>query len=121
MPNPRIASFTELIEPPNSEQNLRQCFQLQVKPEFIHEYVEVHQRVWPEMLDALKECGWRNYSLFLRETDGLVIGYFEADDVDEARRRMNDHPVNAKWQAEMAPYFVPDSPETALPQYFRLI
>lgn len=120
MPNSTPSSFTDLVELAHSEQNSRQCFQLQIKPEFISEYVQVHQQVWPEMSHALKECGWRNYSLFLREEDGLVIGYFEADDVEEARRLMNQHPVNAKWQAEMAQYFVPDAPETPLPQYFRL-
>jgi L-rhamnose mutarotase len=112
--------FTHLVEFAHSEQNSRQCFQLHVKPECIDEYVRVHQDVWPEMLNALTECGWRNYSLFLREEDGLVIGYFEADDVEEARRLMVQHPVNAKWQKEMAQYFVPGSPETPLPQYFRL-
>ena len=48
----------------------RVCFQLQVRPERIAEYRERHTAVWPEMLRALQNTGWTNYSLFLRE-DGL--------------------------------------------------
>ncbi len=50
----------------------RICFLLKVRPERLSEYKERHKTVWPEMLEALRETGWRNYSIFLRE-DGLLI------------------------------------------------
>ena len=56
------------------------------------------------MLAALRETGWRNYSLFLRP-DGLLVGYLEADDFDQCLARMKEHPVNARWQAQMEPLF----------------
>jgi len=56
------------------------------------------------MLEALRETGWRNYSLFLRP-DGLLVGYLEADDFDQCVARMKEHPVNARWQAQMEPFF----------------
>jgi L-rhamnose mutarotase len=34
---------------------------------------QAHVQVWPEMLEALRQSGWRNYSLFLRP-DGLLVG-----------------------------------------------
>ena len=43
----------------------RVCFLLQVRPDRLDEYRARHREVWPEMLDALREAGWRNYSLFL--------------------------------------------------------
>ena len=46
----------------------RVCFVLYVKPERLEEYKERHRTVWPEMLAALRETGWQNYSLFLRQT-----------------------------------------------------
>ena len=52
----------------------RYCFQLRVRPERLDEYKARHRAVWPEMLAALRDTGWRNYSLFLR-ADGLLIGY----------------------------------------------
>ena len=66
-----------------------------------------HRAVWPEMLAALwRDTGWRNYSLFLRD-DGLLIGYVEADDLrTRAGGDVAATEVNARWQAEMAPFFV---------------
>ncbi|MGL4340022.1 MAG: L-rhamnose mutarotase [Rhodoglobus sp.] len=82
----------------------RVCFQLQVKADRIEQYREAHATVWPEMLVALATTGWRNYSLFLRE-DGLLIGYFETDDLRESLDGMAAIEVNAKWQAAMAGNF----------------
>jgi L-rhamnose mutarotase len=83
---------------------MRVCFLLKVRPDKVEEYKLRHSRVWPEMLDALRQTGWRNYSIFLRH-DGLLVGYLETDDFDKCSAAMKDHPVNARWQAEMASYF----------------
>ena len=82
----------------------RVCFLLQVKPDRLDEYRERHRTVWPEMLDALRHAGWRNYSLFLRE-DGLLVGYLETDDFEAAQRAMAQAEVNDRWQRDMAPFF----------------
>ena len=58
------------------------------------EYREVHRAVWPELLQALRDAGWRNYSLFLRD-DGLLIGYVEADDLGRAQEQVARTEVNA--------------------------
>src|SRR5581483_7026542 len=73
----------------------RVCFLLQVKRERLAEYKERHRRVWPEMLAALSETGWRNYSLFLRD-DGLLVGSLETDNFAEAVRRMASTEVNRR-------------------------
>ena len=55
--------------------------------------------------DAVRRNGWRNYSLFMRE-DGLMFGYFEADeDFDAALEGMSKEDVNERWQELMAPFF----------------
>jgi len=102
----------------------RVCFQLQVKPGLIAEYTARHAAVWPDMLEALKSSGWNNYSLFLRP-DGLLIGYFETDNLDEARARMAGTDVNARWQAEMSGFFedlngAPDQGFLQLTEVFNL-
>lgn len=82
----------------------RYCFTSQVDPRHLDRYRERHAAVWPEMLAALRDAGWRHYSLFLSET-GLLVGYFEADDRTLAQARMSATQVNARWQAEMALLF----------------
>ncbi|MBX6768920.1 MAG: L-rhamnose mutarotase [Actinomadura rubrobrunea] len=103
----------------------RVCFLLKVRPDRIEEYKERHRAVWPEMQDALREAGWRNYSLFLRD-DGLLVGYLETDDFDKALEAMARTEVNARWQAEMAPFFedldgrAPDQGMVPLTEVFHL-
>jgi L-rhamnose mutarotase len=104
---------------------MRYCFQLQVRPERIGEYTERHRAVWPEMQDALRATGWRNYSLFLRD-DGLLIGYVESDDLAASQAAMATTEVNARWQAEMAEFFTgidgrpPDEGFQLLTEVFHL-
>lgn len=82
----------------------RVCFLLQVRADRLDEYRRRHRDVWPEMLDALRDAGWRNYSLFLGD-DGLLVGYLETDDFGAAQRAMADAEVNDRWQRDMAPFF----------------
>lgn len=80
-------------------------FLLKVKKDRIDEYKARHQNVWPEMQEALRRTGWHNYSLFLAD-DGLLFGYFETPvDLQTAVAGMSKEEVNARWQAEMAPFF----------------
>ncbi len=82
----------------------RVCFTLQVRPDRLEEYKERHSNVWPEMLEALRATGWRNYSLFLAD-DGLLVGYLETQDFEAALAGMEATDVNGRWQAEMAEFF----------------
>jgi len=103
----------------------RHCFLLQVRPELQDEYRARHEAVWPEMLTALDDCGWRNYSLFLRD-DGLLVGYVESDDIHAAQAAMAALDVNARWQGEMAEFFIgidgrqPDESFLLLDEVFHL-
>jgi len=82
----------------------RVCFTLQVRQDRMAEYAERHASVWPEMLRALRDTGWHDYSLFLRD-DGLLVGYLVTDDLAAAQAGMARTDVNARWQAEMAEFF----------------
>jgi L-rhamnose mutarotase len=102
----------------------RVCFQLQVRPDRLDEYRRRHAAVWPDMLEALKATGWRNYSIFVRD-DGLLIGYFETESLEAAQSGMADTEVNARWQADMAPFFeqldgAPDTGFLRLTEIFHL-
>jgi L-rhamnose mutarotase len=80
-------------------------FILKVRADLIDEYTRRHREVWPEMLEALSRTGWHNYSLFMR-TDGTLFGYLETpSSFADALDGMSAEEVNARWQAEMAPFF----------------
>ncbi len=101
----------------------RYCLLGHVDPARLDEYREVHRAVWPELLQVLHDAGWRSYSLFLRD-DGLLIGYVEADDLDEAQERVARTEVNARWQARMSALFAsegaPDEAWARVPEVFNL-
>jgi L-rhamnose mutarotase len=82
----------------------RVCFTLQVRPDRLAEYRERHAAVWPEMLRALRDAGWREYQLFLRE-DGLLVGTLVTDDLAAAQAAVDATEVSARWEAEMAAFF----------------
>lgn len=80
------------------------CFRLRVRPELVAEYRERHAAVWPEMLRALAATGWHDYRIFVAD-DGTCIGTFRTADLAASLAGMAATDVNARWQAEMRPFF----------------
>lgn len=88
-------------------------FMLKVRQDRLEEYKQHHENVWPEMQAALREAGWHNYSLFVRD-DGLLFGYFEtSESLATAQAQMVAQAINTRWQEFMAPFF--ESPNNARP------
>ena len=99
-------------------------FQFKVSSDRLEEYKRLHQDVWPEMLAALCEAGWHNYTLFMRD-DGLVFGYFETEEsLQAAQEKMAGTEVNARWQVFMSQFTDdqgrPDESFVELAEYFHL-
>ena len=55
----------------------RLCYTFELVQGMEEEYERRHAVVWPELLSALKESGFSNYSLFRRGTE--VIAYAECE------------------------------------------
>ena len=75
-------------------------FTMRLLPGQEAEYRRRHGAVWPDMLDALRAAGARNYSIFLHGID--LFAYLEVDDFVAFRATMAAAEVNDRWQAEMA-------------------
>ena len=116
-------SLENLLSTTDARSRQRCCFLLQVRPERLTEYVEVHQRVWQEMRERCIAPGWRNLPPFSCGPGGRPGGgLLRIRRRRRAMAAMEDEEVNTRWQAEMAQYFVQPSGGSAavLPQYFRL-
>jgi L-rhamnose mutarotase len=87
----------------------------------VEEYVQAHREVWPEMLDALRSAGIRNYTIFRHGNQ--MFGYFEADDLPAAAEYLAQQEVSTRWQDAMAELLeerVPESGPPPLAEVFRL-
>jgi L-rhamnose mutarotase len=99
----------------------RTAFVLSVRPEKVDDYVRAHRDVWPEMLDALRSAGIRNYTIFRHRNE--MFGYFEADDLAAAGEYLARQEISTRWQdamAELLDQRVPDQGPPALDEVFRL-
>ena len=86
----------------------RVCFLLNVKKDKVDEYLEAH-KVSPEMRQAISKAGIKNYSMFVRKTDGLLVGYFEAEDPELSLDKVGKTDISQRWQAKMAEFFESES------------
>lgn len=83
----------------------RYAFILRLREGVSEAYEEAHRAVWPEMLELLKSAGISEYSIYRRDT--LLVLALRAADFEETWSQIDNHPVNLRWQAAMAPLFAP--------------
>ena len=76
-----------------------------LKPERIAEYKRLHAAVWPEILAMISACNIRNYSIFLKEPENLLFGYWEYHGADFAAdaAKMAADPRTQEWWAVCMP------------------
>jgi len=80
---------------------------IKVKLDKLEEYKAYHAEVWPEILDMIRQCDIRNYSIFYK--DGYLFSYFEyvGDDFDADMAKMAADPKTQEWWAIMKPMQIP--------------
>jgi L-rhamnose mutarotase len=83
----------------------RVAFLLRLKKDAGPAYDESHKAVWPEMLDLLKRAGISDYSIFRR--DELLVLTMRAENFEETWAKIENDPVNLRWQQAMSAYFAP--------------
>ena len=70
-----------------------------LKPEKIEEYKRLHADVWPEILEMISQCNIRNYSIFLKEPENMLFGYWEyhGTDFEADAAKMAADPKTQEW------------------------
>lgn len=72
---------------------------LRLKPGVADSYKKYHEAVWPDVLDMIRQCNIRNYSIYLK--DNVLFSYFEHHGSDMQRdwARMAAHKKTSEWWA----------------------
>jgi L-rhamnose mutarotase len=76
---------------------------IKVRLEALAEYKRYHAAVWPDVLDMIKKCNIRNYSIYLK--DDFLFGYFEyhGTDYKADMAKMAADSRTQQWWAVMMP------------------
>ena len=99
-----------------------------VRPEKLDEYKRLHASPWPEMNAALSAANIRNYSIYLREPEMLLFGYWEYVGTDYAgdMKRLDSLAISRQWLALTDPCQAPLASAAAgewwapMPEIFHL-
>jgi L-rhamnose mutarotase len=70
-----------------------------IRPEKIDEYKALHADAWPGVLAQIADSNIRNFSIYLREPENVLFGYFEyyGDDFAGDMARMAEDPETQRW------------------------
>ena len=77
----------------------RMAMVIGIRPEHIPEYKRLHADTWPEILQGITDCNIRNYSIYLKEPENLLFGYWEyhGTDFDADAAKMAADPKTQEW------------------------
>ena len=70
-----------------------------LEAEKVEEYKKLHADVWPGVLKMITACNIHNYSIFLKEPENLLFGYWEYHGTDFAAdaAKMAADPETQRW------------------------
>ena len=70
---------------------------IKIKPEKLEEYKKLHADIWPGVLNIIRKCNIRNYSIYHK--DNYLFSYFEytGHDFEADMEKMAADPVTQKW------------------------
>ncbi|KAK9378062.1 rhamnose mutarotase [Kockiozyma suomiensis] len=77
----------------------RICQIVKVRPEHLAEYKRVHEAVWPEVLQEIRESNIVDYSIHYEPRSQLLIASFKyiGDDWERDSQRSSNHEPTKKW------------------------
>ena len=70
-----------------------------IKEGMREEYIRRHDEIWPEMAQALRDSGIRNYSIWTCGNE--LIGYYECPSIEYAQKFKAESEVMQRWSASM--------------------
>jgi L-rhamnose mutarotase len=83
-----------------------------LRAEKLEEYKKLHADVWPGVLQQIKECNIRNYSIYLGELEKgqyYLFAYFEytGDDFEADKAKMAADETTKNWWKHTDPQQIP--------------
>jgi 2-dehydro-3-deoxygluconokinase len=102
----RVVAHQGAILPQQTPAPLRRVGSaIRLRPENLAEYKRLHADVWPAVLQRLRDSNFTNYSIYLKQPECLMFGYFEYTGQDFAAdsAAIAADPVTQDWWALCGP------------------
>ncbi len=82
---------------------------IKLNAEKVEEYKVLHANVWPGVLQMISACHIRNYSIYLKEPENMLFGYWEyhGTDFEADAAKMAADPETQRWWDVCMPCQVP--------------
>ena len=77
------------------------AFTMKLNPGMEDEYRRRHDKIWPELMELLKDAGVEDYSIHLDRETGTLFGVLWRP-ADHRMADLPGHPVMKRWWAYMA-------------------
>ena len=81
----------------------RYCVVIEVKEEYIQDYIEIHKNAWPDLLTAIKDSGCENMLIF--NYKNLSIVFYECEDINKFYEEFGKTEVAERWNAAVHIWF----------------
>lgn len=80
---------------------------VRVKDGQLEEYVELHNQIWPAVIESNHAANIQNYSIF--HLNGWLFSYYEYKGTDFVAdlKRKQENPITQQWQALTSSFFEP--------------
>ena len=85
---------------------------LRVKDGMLDEYKRRHDEIWGDMLDLMRQCGIRNYTIW--SFDGDLFAYCEIEDEAVCKSLLRESEVKRKWDEYMSDIITLDETDARL-------
>ena len=82
------------------------CELMRLRPECVEEYVAMHNDTRPELITAIRACGFIEEYVFITGT--LVIVVMKCENVADSAKRLLATAVYQRWTTKVRSMLVPD-------------
>lgn len=89
----------------------RVCMYTLIRPGMRERYQELHDSIWPGVLDRIRRSNFSNYTIFVR--GDMLVQYFEyvGTDWEADNAAMQADPESQRWWRETAPCQLDPEPD----------
>lgn len=75
---------------------------IEIAQDKVKDYADIHKNCWPELLEAMKDCGMENLTIHMYKN--IAFLEYECGDLDAFYEKYGQQEVTKKWNAIVIPW-----------------